>query len=346
MVKNASLTDFERVDSGIRYGMWDFKPLSRLAQHVTYLVDGLIEEHSPFVLCAQRKTMKTRTLVDLAVSLASGGSFLGLYRCNKSKVLFACAEDGEAVIRRACYLVANARGLNFDPDRDLQVMAHGGRIDESSLKHLARRLTASGPGTTLIIDPAKDYFGGLESASSQLSFLLGQLRDTCRQCKTTLILSCHSTKSAESLDLGMMQGTAYASVAGGWWLMRRRGSYKMDGVHNLDVRFGGRTGCAGSLAFTIDEQLIDGEPTGHYLSLPNCDTTKNNRAELDAILEALSGVELSQNAILKKLKNQGHIVGQSTVRKHLEFLSESGAVARVDSEYRGKQITKYSLTIS
>lgn len=55
---------------------------------LTYLIDGVLVKDQPAGLVAPKKSLKTNISIDLAVSLATGGRFLGYSRAARSRADF------------------------------------------------------------------------------------------------------------------------------------------------------------------------------------------------------------------------------------------------------------------
>ena len=68
--------------------------------HTEYLVEGILAAGQPCVIAASKKSLKTTTAIDLAMSLASRSPFLGKFHVPKSvRVALMSGESGDAVIQ-------------------------------------------------------------------------------------------------------------------------------------------------------------------------------------------------------------------------------------------------------
>lgn len=85
---------------------------------VDFLVDRCMARNNSLIIAGASKSMKTTISLHLALALASGKDFLGKFRTIRSRVLFASAESGEAVLKRNLLGMADAMGIDLDELED------------------------------------------------------------------------------------------------------------------------------------------------------------------------------------------------------------------------------------
>jgi len=81
---------------------------------LTYLIDGVLVKDQPAGLVASKKSLKTNIGVDLAISLATGGRFLGYFRVAEPKrpAMFS-GESGMATIQETALRISDAAGVSL-----------------------------------------------------------------------------------------------------------------------------------------------------------------------------------------------------------------------------------------
>ena len=85
--------------------------LDRGAYDLEYLIDGALVARQPCILAGGKKTLKTSLLIDLGISLAMGGCFLGRLRANRAcRVGIMTGESGLATIQETARRIAAAAG--------------------------------------------------------------------------------------------------------------------------------------------------------------------------------------------------------------------------------------------
>ena len=78
-----------------------------------YLIDGALVARQPCILAGGKKTLKTSLLIDLGISLAMGGHFLGRLKVNRAaRVGIMTGESGLATIQETARRIATAAGLS------------------------------------------------------------------------------------------------------------------------------------------------------------------------------------------------------------------------------------------
>ena len=102
-------------------GQQDQSPFTRITAEelalgkfdLPYLIDGVLVKDQPAGLVAPKKSLKTNISVELAISLATGGRFLGYYRVAEPKrMAMFSGESGMATIQETALRVSKAAGVS------------------------------------------------------------------------------------------------------------------------------------------------------------------------------------------------------------------------------------------
>lgn len=221
---------------------------------VEYLIEDVLAKGQPCVIGGGHKSLKTRTSVDLAVSLASGTPFLGAFPvASKQRVAIWSGESGAATLRSHAVTVADARGVDLRTDGPLWAfdLPKLSRVDH--LSHLERVITENGI-QVVMIDPL--YLVLLDGASSgdasnvfAMGSRLGPIGEIGQRTGATIVLIHHfsrgSARAATNEDpctLDMLSQAGLSEWARQWLLLQRRSPYQSDGRHELWLRAGGSAG--------------------------------------------------------------------------------------------------------
>src|SRR5262249_33232 len=89
--------------------------LNRTAFRLQWLVERILVADQPGVVGAPKKSLKTSTMIDLALSLASGFDFLASFRApEKVRVYLLSGESGGFVLQETARRVCRAKGLDLE----------------------------------------------------------------------------------------------------------------------------------------------------------------------------------------------------------------------------------------
>lgn len=161
-----------------------------------WLVEGLVAEQAVGFIGGVPKTGKTWLALELAVAVASGVPALGRFPVPRpGPVLLYAAEDPAADIRERVAGIAHVASI------DLERLAVG-LITEPTLRldldadrdRLADALTRVKP-RLLLLDPLVRLHRGDENSASDISEILGFLRQMQRQHACAILLVHHVRKS-------------------------------------------------------------------------------------------------------------------------------------------------------
>ncbi len=247
----------------IVYPTWTAEELMDAEFPIRYLIDGMLVAGQPCILAGPKKALKTSTLIDLAISLAIPGYFLGKFKVlHAARVGIMSGESGMGVIketyRRICKTAgADPRKLDrlvfSDRIPRLTDPAHLEATDEFIVKH---KLGVLG------IDPA---YLALPGANAENIFVQGDrlrgITEICAKHEVTLILCHHNRKNtADPFGMPELDNIAWAGFsewARQWILLGRQEPYTPGtGEHRLWLTVGGSVGH--SSAWGLD--VFEGSP--------------------------------------------------------------------------------------
>ncbi len=218
----------------------------------------------PLTIGGPMKVLKTSLLIDAAISLASGGYFLGRLKVNAPRrVLVMSGESGLATIQETARRISEAAGVRL---ADLGNLIWSPDIPKfASLGHLDAldRFLASDDIEVLFCDPAYLAMPSADAGNLMAQGeLLRNVAEVCQRRGVTLIL-CHHTKrntgqdAYEPLELQHFAWAGHAEFARQWWLVNRRERYEPGtGEHRLWLSIGGSAGHSSLFAADIYEGTL------------------------------------------------------------------------------------------
>jgi hypothetical protein len=234
--------------------------LDAASYDLEYLIDGALVAGQPCILAGGKKCLKTSILIDLGVSLAVGGYFLGRMKVNRAaRVGIMTGESGLATIQEtarrvaavAGYRLADIPGLVFSED----VPQFGNLLHMDAL----RRFIEGDELEALAVDPAYMCLPEVDHASL---FQVGeQLRGVSKVCQDTgamLVLAHHTRKTKTDPfsppELEDISWAGFQEFARQWLLVGRRELYQPGtGEHRLWLSAGGSAGHSSLWALDITE---------------------------------------------------------------------------------------------
>ncbi len=238
-----------------------------------WLVEGVLTRGEPAVAGGVHKSLKTTTVMDLAISLGSKTPFLGHFPVpDLAPVTFFCAESGRATIQETALRICDARGIRLE---DVAVTFRFGvpRISSKEQRTLTARLVEEDQSKVVIFDPLYQVlgeFGGKLDAANLFDMgpRLRLINQVCADVDATCILVHHTGKNLPPrptpVELHDLAYGGIAEFARQWLLIGRRAPYNNDGRHELILNYGGSAGHSGIVELTVDEgvRLVDG--SGRY----------------------------------------------------------------------------------
>ncbi len=164
---------------------------------VQFAIEGALVLGQPLTIGGPMKSLKTSILIDAAVSLASGGYFLGRLKVNQPRrVLVMSGESGLATIQETARRISDSAGVRL---ADLGNLIWSPDIPRfSNPTHLAalEKFLTGDAIEILFCDPAYLAMPSADAGNLMAQGeLLRNVADVCRQCGVTLdTVPPHETK--------------------------------------------------------------------------------------------------------------------------------------------------------
>jgi hypothetical protein len=240
---------------------------------IEWLVKGMLVLGQPAVMGGAKKSMKTTTLIDLVISLATGLAFLGAFAvARKFRVAFVSGESGEFTIQETANRVCVAKGVPLNQvdcfwDFRLPKLSLDAELAELTQGIKKRAIEV------VVIDPL--YLCLLSGNNAQdvaqnmykMGPLLLAVSRACLDAGATPILAHHTRMRLNNphgpLDLEDLAFAGIQEFARQWLLLSRREAYQPGtGIHKMYLSYGGSVGHGGLKGLDIDEGVIDDEFRG------------------------------------------------------------------------------------
>jgi hypothetical protein len=231
----------------------------------SYAINGVLSANQPCIMAGSHKVLKTSLVVDMAVSLATHGMFLGYFKTDRPyRTLVMSGESGMPTLQETARRVCRAAGVWLSDIDNLFWHDDVPRLDDpKSLARLESTIIEHGI-EVLFIDP---LYLALPGADASNLFVQGQLLrrvgELCQKHGTTLILVHHTKKNTgrETYTVPELADIAWSGCqefARQWILVGRRERYEPGtGSHRLWLNVGGSAGHSGCWAVDIEEGVND-----------------------------------------------------------------------------------------
>lgn len=183
--------------------------IEREAEGPDWLIESLWPHSAVGIVGGQPKAFKTWLALDLAISVASATSCLARYRVRTpGRALVYLAEDALPDVRARIECLARHRRIALE-QLDLHIIAEPVlRLDQDSDRH---RLTATVQRLQprlLVLDPLVRLHRLDENSSSEISGLLGYLRELQRVHDVSVVLVHHTSKRSQTRHGQSLRGTS------------------------------------------------------------------------------------------------------------------------------------------
>jgi RecA-family ATPase len=178
------------------------------------LIGGLLSVRSKMMVAGPSKARKSWTLLDLALSIASGASWMGL-PCTQGKVIFIDGELHKEQILDRLMTVSESRLLPEDTWSDnLMIWPMRGQMREvTELMHALMDTLLEERPLAIILDPIYKLLGDRdENAAGEINGLLNELEQVARTVGCCILYSHHFAKG----DAGEKSPIDRASGSGVW----------------------------------------------------------------------------------------------------------------------------------
>jgi len=179
------------------------------AEGPRWLIESLWPDCAVGIIGGQPKSWKSFLALDLALSVSSGTPCLGRYRVPEAtSALIYLAEDSLLDVRGRIECLAKSRGLALGA-LDLDIIAEPVlRLDQDrDQRRLRETINRLGP-RLLVLDPLVRLHRLDENSSSEISGLLGYLRELQRGQDVSVVLVHHTSKRAQTRHGQSLRGTS------------------------------------------------------------------------------------------------------------------------------------------
>jgi replicative DNA helicase len=261
----------DQVEDGFKASFMTSAALEQMDARHRWLIKHVLVRDQPVLLGGPKKSLKTSIMLDAALSLGSGKSFLGNFDVpERLKVAVLSGESGQITIRETALRVARAKGVKLSACDVLWGFDLPRLGVEEDLTALSAGLRDNGV-QVVFIDPAYlCLLAGTPELQASNMFQVGPLllrvAKICQESGTTLVLVHHTTKPAgmqrmqagEPLELEDLAYSGFQEFARQWLLVNRRVKYEPgSGKHLLWLNIGGSAGHSGCWGLDIDEGRLD-----------------------------------------------------------------------------------------
>ena len=229
-----------------------------------YLIDGALVAGQPCIVAGGKKCLKTSLLIDLGISLAVGGCFLGKLKASRAcRVGIMTGESGLATIQETARRIAYAAGHNLADIGGLVFSEDLPQFGSIAHDDALRQFITNDELEVLAVDPAYLCLPDVDHANL---FSVGEkLRGVSRVCQETgaLLLLAHHTRKTKTdpfspPELEDIAWAGFQEFARQWLLVGRREAYEPGtGQHRLWLSAGGSAGHSALWAVDIDEGTRD-----------------------------------------------------------------------------------------
>jgi RecA-family ATPase len=164
------------------------------------MITGLLSVRSKMMIAGPSKARKSWTLLDLALSIASGAPWLGL-PCTQGKVIFIDGELHKEQILDRLMTVSESRLLPEDTWSDnLMIWPMRGQMREvTELMHSLMDTLLEERPLAIILDPIYKLLGDRdENAAGEINSLLNELEQVARNVGCCILYSHHFAKGDSS----------------------------------------------------------------------------------------------------------------------------------------------------
>ena len=216
----------------IRYHRITAAELDAGDYELVYLVEYTLVAGQPCIIAGGKKCLKTSLILDLGISLAVGGYFLG-----KLKVLRPCkvgimtGESGLATVQETCRRICAAAGYRLGDIDRLFFSEDLPRFGDLNHEDALRKFIMADALEVLVIDPAYMCMPGGDAGNlfAQGELLRGMTK-VCEETGCTMILAHHTRKTKVDPfappELEDIAWAGFQEFARQWLLVGRREQYE------------------------------------------------------------------------------------------------------------------------
>jgi hypothetical protein len=252
---------------GYRFNALTAKDFDRSEFSQQFIVKDVLVKGQPAIAGGPKKSIKTGVMLDLAISAASGLSFLN--HCpvyNRQQCVVLSAESSEATLQETARRICVSKGITL-PDVeglfiDTSIPAFGNVDHMAELSRGLERLKAD----LVILDPLYlSLAAGRTDIDVRNLFSVGPLLlaagKACLDVGATPVFVAHCRKNLnqpfEPCELEDLAFAGTQEYARQWLLLNRRSPFDFSGTHELWLQTGGSAGHSGLWAVDLNEGQAD-----------------------------------------------------------------------------------------
>lgn len=316
----------------------------------------------PLIVAGPQKALKTSILIDAAISLASGGHFLGKLKVKRPyRTLLMSGESGLSTLKETAERICKAAklklgdldNLTFSPDLPkFGDASHAAAIAEV----LQRRKTEM-----LIIEPAYLCMPGADAGNLfTQGEMLFSMSSICQQFGVTLVMAHHTKKmndrngKNQSLSLTDIAWAGFQEFARQWWLINRREPYvEGSGEHRMWLSIGGSAGHSALWGVDVSEGVrsefqerhwdADVFPVAEAKERDSGRGLESDVAKVWPVLEAAGETGVTASDVTRATKDAG-AVANAKVKAVFKHLAESGRIEPCEIKKQGRTYDGFRLT--
>jgi hypothetical protein len=232
---------------------------------IEFLIDRTLVAKQPCVLAGPKKALKTSIAVDMGVSIATGGVFLGRLQAKQKRVAIMSGESGLGVLQETARRVCVARGQRLRDIDSLIWSTSLPKLGQSEYLTALERFLKADAIEVLLADPCYLMMPGADASNLFIQGeLLGSISEVCQRLGVTLVLLHHLRKAPKKEafqvpELDQLAWSGFAEFFRQWLLIGRREPFVPgSGSHKLWMSIGGSAGHSSLLAVDVEEGEYDG----------------------------------------------------------------------------------------
>jgi hypothetical protein len=290
---------------------WQFESLKNALKNVSgieWVIEGWLAFGHVTLLVGVPKIGKSSLLLNMAISVANGDSFLGK-EVQKAKVAIASGEDGAPIFQDR--LTKMSSGI----PEDLMINFSGVQLNEQNCQSLIAKIKKENI-SVLILDPYVRFHRADEN-SAEASRALYLLKDVAAKTNTAIIVAHHTRKSggehgSEIRGSSAILGAVDLSIS----LKRVSGEKR-----NVNAEFIGRI-CSQQDPWKLE---MDETMNWHYTGSGHKEIINENHAAILSVLESDIPKGWSE------LKEETGLA-QGTLQRSLNDLKELGQISQDENK--------------
>jgi hypothetical protein len=294
-----------------------------------YLVEGILVAGQPAILAGPKKCLKTSVALDLALSLATQGMFLGKFRVKRqARVGFMSGESGMPTIQETAGRICTTMRRELACiEKNLIFTEWLPRFDNLSHLTSLEQWIINWGLEVVIIDPAYVCIPGEAAANMfKMGELLRSANTIFERTGSTMILVNHTRKNEgvhhnqyAPLELESIAWAGFQEFARQWVLLNRRKAYEPgSGEHRLWMSSGGSAGHSGLWAVDVEEGVYkSGMPRIWKTTVQNSADARQAEAERKAT-DKQAKVQEQVERDIEKLLNAVRLYPQGETKSILK----------------------------